>query len=29
MEKQTKNANACSKRLAEYAESLKEYGKKN
>ena len=28
MEKQTKNENACSKRIAAYTKSLKGYGKK-
>lgn len=28
MEKQTKNENACSKRIAAYTKSLKDYGKK-
>jgi len=27
MEKQTKNENACSKRIAAYTKSLKDYGK--
>lgn len=28
MEKQTKNEHACSKRIAAYTKSLKDYGKK-
>ena len=28
MEKQTKNENACSKRIVAYTKSLKDYGKK-
>ena len=28
MEKQTKNENACSKRIAAYTKSLNDYGKK-